>query len=130
MSLLIDTHIAVWAVEGDERLSKDAANLLTSGVPVFVSAASIWEISVKFALRRARRDEMPFSGYQAMERFEEAGFELLSLEPLHVAAVGSLPHVHADPFDRMLICHALVESLSFVTHDKVLAGYGDFVRLV
>lgn len=130
MSLLIDTHIAVWAVEGDQRLSGEAADLLTSGVAVYVSAASIWEISIKFALRRARRDEMPFSGYQAMERFEEAGFELLPLEPLHVAAVGSLPHNHADPFDRMLICHALVESLTFVTHDTVLAGYGDFVRIV
>jgi len=73
---------------------------------------------------------MPFSGYHAIERFEEAGFDLLPIEPLHAAAVGALPHLHGDPFDRLLVCHALVENLTFVTHDGDLAAYGDFVLVV
>jgi PIN domain nuclease of toxin-antitoxin system len=130
LSLLIDTHIAVWAVEDDERLPLAARELLLSGQEIFVSAVSIWEIAIKFSLRRARRHEMTFSGYHAVERFEEAGFELLPIEPLHAAAVGALPHIHNDPFDRLMICHALVENMTFLTHDRELAGYGDHVLVV
>lgn len=130
MSLLIDTHIAVWAVEDDARLTGAARALLLSGQPIFVSTATIWEIAIKFALRRGRREEMPFSGYDAVVQFEAASFEILPLEPLHVAAVGGLPHLHADPFDRLLVCHALVERVPFVTHDMALAAYGDHVLVV
>ena len=130
MNLLLDTHIAVWAVEDDKLLTKAARALMESADTLYVSTASIWEIAVKFALRRARPSEMPFSGYEATEIFEEIGFQLLPLEPQHVAAVGSLQHHHGDPFDRMIIAHALVEGLPLMTHDRTLRLYGDFVLVV
>ncbi len=130
MSLLLDTHIAIWAIDGDERLTGSANAAILKSDYVFVSSASIWEIAVKYALRSERRLEMPYSGYDAIDRFEEAGFIVLPLEPQHVAAVGSLAHYHGDPFDRMIIAHALVEGLRLMTHDRTLSLYGDFVRVV
>lgn len=130
MRLLIDTHIAIWIVNDDDRLSSEARRTIIEADVIFVSTASVWELSIKFSNRRDRRSDMPFSGYHAILRFEESGFELLPLEPLHVAAVGSLPWHHRDPFDRLLIAHALVEGMTFMTHDTLLKDYGDHVLLV
>lgn len=130
MRLLIDTHIAIWVVDDDARLTGQARQIITQAEGVFVSTASIWELSIKFSNRRNRREQMPFSGYDAIIRFEESGFELLALEPLHVAAVGSLPWHHRDPFDRLLIAHALVEGMTLMTHDRVLGQYSDRVLVV
>ena len=130
MRLLIDTHLAIWSVEDDKRLSQAARLEMQAAEAVFVSTATIWEIAIKFALRRGRRQDMLFSAYEAIEKFEESGFELLTLEPLHVAAVGSLPLLHGDPFDRAIVAHAMVEKLALLTRDKHLAAYGDFVMVV
>lgn len=97
---------------------------------VFVSIATIWEIAIKFSLRRARRKDMPFSGYDAIRKFEESGFELLPIEPLQAAAVGALAFFHGDPFDRLLVAQAALEGVTLLTHDKALGGYGDFVVVV
>ncbi len=133
MNLLIDTHIAVWSVDDDPQLTAKARQLMQSAHQsggVFFSIASIWEIAIKFALRRGRRNEMSFSGYDALEKFEATGFSSIGIEPLHVAAVGGLPNMHGDPFDRLLICQAQIEGMSFLTHDKALSVYGDFVIVV
>ena len=130
MRLLIDTHIAVWSVDDDPQLSAKAREVMQLASEVFYSTASIWEIAIKFALRRNRRADMTFSGYDAIKKFEATGFEQLWIDPLHAAAVSSLPLIHADPFDRLLIVRARVEGMSFLTHDKQLAAYGDFVIVV
>ncbi len=131
MRLLIDTHIAIWSVDDNPQLTSYARNIMQSASGgVFVSTVSIWEISIKFALRRKRRFDMIFSGYDAIEKFDSTGFEQLIIDPLHAAAVGSLPHIHPDPFDRLLVAQALVEGMTFMTHDATLAAYGDFVIIV
>jgi PIN domain nuclease of toxin-antitoxin system len=128
---LIDTHIAIWSVDDNPRLTAQARDVIESASGgVFVSTASIWEISIKFALRRKRRFDMMFSGYDAIERFDNSGFEQLLIDPLHAAAVSSLPHIHPDPFDRLLVAQAMVERMIFMTHDAKLADYGDFVLIV
>lgn len=129
MNLLLDTHVALWALVGDRRLSRDATALIADvGNNVFVSAASIWEIAIKHALRG--RSGIPLSATQALQYFSAAGYTLLSVEPPHAAAVEALPPIHADPFDRMLIAQALTEPLRLLTHDRKLANYSDTIILI
>jgi PIN domain nuclease of toxin-antitoxin system len=128
MRILLDTHVALWAITADERLSATARQLiLDSRTEVFVSAASVWEIAIKHGLARA---QMPVSGRQAAAWFEAAGYELLSVSAVHAAAVEDLPTIHADPFDRILVAQALSEPLRLLTHDQTVARYSDTIIVV
>jgi len=128
MRLLLDTHIAIWALTDDRRLSGEARiRIGDSDNRIFVSAATIWEIAIKHALGRFG---VPFSGSDALRYFSEAGYESLDILPAHAAATETLPPLHADPFDRLLIAQALTEPLRLVTHDKTLAPYSNTILLV
>jgi PIN domain nuclease of toxin-antitoxin system len=129
--LLLDTHIALWALVDDQRLPLRARALIADPAnTVVVSAASIWEIAVKHALGRGGPNAMPLSGAQALSYCREAGYDLLPITPEHATAVEGLPPVHADPFDRVLIAQALAETLRLLTHDDALAAYGQMVLMV
>ena len=124
MRLLLDTHIALWAVIEDQRLPVQARTLLDDpDNEVFVSAASVWEITIKHALARAGAGEMPVSGAEAMQYFQESGFRMVSITPADAAAVETLPTLHADPFDRLLIAQALTAPFRLLTHDARVARY-------
>lgn len=128
MRLLLDTHIAIWALTDDSRLGKDArARIADPDNQVFVSAVSIWEITIKHALGRGA---VPFSGEAALGYFSEAGYGWLDIRPEHAAAIEALPMLHSDPFDRMLVAQALTEPLRLMTHDQTLAPYSDTILLV
>lgn len=94
---------------------------------IWVSAVSIWEISIKHSLRRT---DMPLSGKDALTYCRAAGYRWLDIRPEHAAAVEELPLIHADPFDRMLIAQALTEPMKLLTHDSVIARYGANVVLI
>lgn len=131
MKLLLDTHIFIWTVDGDTRLSAKARDIFEDqAATAYVSVVTIWEIASKAALAGGRRSGISFNGYRAIDLVEQSGFALLGIEPHHAAAVGSLPHYHADPFDRLLVTQAMSEGLTLLTHDERLALYGDFVTLV
>ncbi len=131
MRLLLDTHIALWAIADDPKLSAEARDLIDNPEnQIVVSAASIWEIAIKHALARGGPNDMPISGAQALGYFKDAGFELLDISPVHAASVGTLPPIHADPFDRILVAQALTTPLRLVTHDPRVAAYGDTVIAV
>jgi PIN domain nuclease of toxin-antitoxin system len=124
MRLLLDTHIALWAVTDDARLSPRARDLI--GNPendVFVSTASVWEIAIKHALARGGPNDMPVSGAEALQYFLEAGYALIEIFPADAAAVETLPTLHADPFDRLLIAQALQYGLPIATVDADVAAY-------
>ena len=107
MNLLLDTHVAIWAVVGDPRLGAAAIQRLCANPGgLWVSAASIWEIAIKHSLGRGA-NSMPFSGAEAIGHFRDAGFRLLDIRPEHTAAVETLPHLHSDPFDRLLIAQEI-----------------------
>ena len=94
---------------------------------IWVSAVSIWEISIKHSLRRA---DMPLSGKDALTYCRRAGYRWLDIRPEHAAAVEELPLIHADPFDRMLVAQALTEPMKLLTHDSVIARYDPNILLV
>jgi len=128
MRLLLDTHVALWAIAADRRLPAPARKLiLDSRTEVFVSAASVWEIAIKHSLARG---DMPISGRQATAWFEAAGYGLLPVSAVHAAAVEGLPPIHTDPFDRILVAQALCEPLRLLTHNRTVARYSDAIMLV
>ncbi len=122
MKLLLDTHVALWAFVEPERLTdavraaiSDRANI------VFLSAASTWEVAIKYASGKLALPAPPESliEYHATK----SGLTLLPIEAAHTLAAGRLPQHHRDPFDRMLIAQAIVENLVFVTVDPKIAAY-------
>jgi PIN domain nuclease of toxin-antitoxin system len=122
--VLLDTHLLLWALSAPARLPP-AARRLIQGADVYVSAASIWEISIKAALGKLRADP-----HEVLAALEPAGFLGLPIAGEHAARVASLPPVHRDPFDRLLIAQALVEPMRLLTDDKVLGAYGEIVTVV
>ena len=125
MNLLLDTHIALWAITDSPRLSVKARELiLAPRAVIWVSVASVWEIAIKHGLGRG---SMPISGDEAVRHFRAAGYRMLPIEPEHAVAVEALPPHHQDPFDRLLAAQARVEPMRLLTHDPLLARYGDFV---
>ena len=131
MRLLLDTHIALWAIEDSRKLPRQARAIIAEpDNDVYVSAASLWEIAIKHGLRRRGRNAMPISAAEAREFFHAAGYGFLPMTIDHVCAVEQLPQLHADPFDRMLVAQALVEPMRLVTHDARIASYGNVVMKV
>ena len=131
MRLLADTHIAIWALDETERLSSRASELLSDDHnTVFVSLASLWEISIKRANRRGTPTAMPYSAEDAAVLFQKAGFRLLPIELRHFALVETMPQRHRDPFDRLLAAQAMTDGLHLITHDRILAAYSDNFVLV
>jgi PIN domain nuclease of toxin-antitoxin system len=123
VNLLLDTHVALWAITDSPRLSTRARDLIGGqNAQVWVSAASVWEIAIKHALGRG---DMPVSGKQALRYFQDSGYQLLAIEAEHAAAVEELPAHHQDPFDRILVAQALVEPMRLLTHDATVAKYSD-----
>ena len=122
MRLLLDTHVAIWSLTAVHRLPVDLRQILASrSNDVFVSAASIWEIAIKFRL--GRKDSPPFDAQEAIRHFTNVGYDFLDISIAHAAAVGHLSTTHADPFDRLLIAQAITEPLILVTRDSKIAAY-------
>jgi len=125
LNLLLDTHVALWAIADSPKLTKMARDLIESPKSsVWISAATIWEIAIKHGLGRG---DMPVSGQDALRYFRESGYRFLPVEPEHATAVEDLPVHHADPFDRILVAQALVEPMRLITHDPVVARYSDTI---
>jgi PIN domain nuclease of toxin-antitoxin system len=131
LRLLLDTHIILWRLTADVRLSRQAVKIMEEdALSVDVSAISIWEVAIKWALRKGRPGDMSVSGEGFLRELERAMIEPLPVQPRHAAAVDGLPMLHGDPFDRFLLATARHEGMTLLTHDAALAQYGDFVLLV
>ena len=122
--ILLDTHLLLWAVADPRKLPPGARSRIDAA-EVYVSAVSIWEVSIKAALGKLSADPA-----ELLAEVEPAGFILLPVSGEHAAAVARLPAVHTDPFDRMLVAQAKTEPLLLLTNDSILAGYGDCVELI
>ena len=127
MRILLDTHAFVWWVTDSEELSRRARRLIADGAnEVFFSVASAWEIAVKSRLRRAVLPED--AEHFVSEQLEQNGFQILPIQLQHALGVASLPDLHRDPFDRLLVAQARSEELALLSRDQQLARYS--VRVV
>lgn len=131
MRLLLDTHILLWRLAGSDRLSAQAIELMDQRADeLFASTASIWEVAIKWSLRKGAPDDMPISGSAFAAALDDAGIEVLPIKPAHAAALDDLPMHHRDPFDRLLVATAGCEGLVLLTSDGRLGEYGEVVRVI
>ncbi len=129
MNFLLDTHIAIWAVEDNPRLSSAArAHLANPEASFFVSVVSLWEIAIKHAKHGVK--EMPMAAKDALGFFQASGFTIVPVSASHVLSLESLPRHHDDPFDRLLIATAHAEPYRLLTADARLGPYGAMVTVV
>ena len=121
--VLLDANVLLWWLAGNSHLGREARTIVAdAGTEVFVSAATIWEISIKLELGKLKAPKN-------MEReVEREGFSKLAITLTHAQLAGSLPKIHRDPFDRMLVAQVKLEDLELVSADPVFAKY--FVRLI
>ena len=128
MNILLDTHILLWALSNDGRLSKKARELIENTENrIFYSLVSLWEVELK---RLAHPDAMPICAKELSQYCEQSGYQKLSIKESHIFAMSTLKRKenalpHKDPFDRMLICQASVEHMMFITHDSLIPDYDE-----
>lgn len=134
MRLLLDTHIILWAMNDNPKLSQDAKNLIKDDTnEVFYSTASVWEVQIK---HMSRPDKMKTDGMQLSQTCQNMGFLMLPICDNHVFLLNSLQRSadfpeHNDPLDRILLAQAKAEGMFFMTHDSKIPGYHeDCVLLV
>jgi len=118
MNFLLDTHILLWWLENDSKLSGEIRSVVSDpNNLIFVSAISAWEIAIKQSLGKLT---LPNNLEEALDI---SRFEVLSITLAHGIRVADLPMHHKDPFDRMLISQALVEGLTIITVDDKFKLY-------
>ena len=120
--LLLDTHVALWWFAAHPRLDAGIREEISRS-ECWLSAASVWEVAIKFRL-----DKMPIAPSAFLDAARTGGFRLLPVSPEHAVATAELPVFHADPFDRLLLAQAQQENLILLTADTALAAYGANVR--
>jgi PIN domain nuclease of toxin-antitoxin system len=125
---LVDTQLLLWNVYGSRKLPARVGRLFRDGRhQFFYSAASLWEIAIKAA--RGREDFVADTA-AIRDALEENGFKELPIAAQHAVAVSTLPPIHADPFDRMLVAQSIVEPMVFITSDERLAAYPGTIEVV
>jgi PIN domain nuclease of toxin-antitoxin system len=126
--LLIDTHLLLWAAGQSTRLSVQARNLIADpDNELLFSAASLWEIAIKAGLGRP---DFRVDPVRLRRSLLINGYQELPITGEHAVAVAGLPMIHKDPFDRLLLAQAVVEGLTFLTSDAVMAQYPASVQQV
>jgi PIN domain nuclease of toxin-antitoxin system len=126
MKLLLDTHLLLWAAGEPERLSPAARKLLNNPEnELLFSAASLWEIAIK---RSLGRDDFQVDGRLLRRGLLDNGYLELPITSEHAVAIDSLPPIHKDPFDRILIAQAISEGILLLTVDPMVAKYQGPIR--
>lgn len=128
MKFLVDTHLLLWAAGDPGRLSATALRLI--GNPkneLLFSAASVWEVAIK---RGLGREDFQADPRLLRRGLLDNGYSELPIRSDHVVAIASLPPIHKDPFDRLLVAQAMVEGITLLTADPVVAEYPGPVRKV
>jgi PIN domain nuclease of toxin-antitoxin system len=122
MRLLLDTHVLLWLMQGDTRLSPQARATIENAAEVYVSIGSIWEIAIKWRL--GKMEESP---EEVVATIEKAGLLELPVNARHAVATSKLPLLHRDPFDRLLVAQAITEPMRLLTSDAQLSAYSELV---
>jgi PIN domain nuclease of toxin-antitoxin system len=122
MKLLLDTHVFLWFISGDERLPEDKREYIRDPEnDIYLSVVSIWEAIIKYQLGKLQLPEPP-EKYLPLQR-ERHEILSLALDEASVSYLSQLPSIHRDPFDRMLICQSNIHHLPILTVDDVIRKY-------
>jgi PIN domain nuclease of toxin-antitoxin system len=128
MKALIDTHLLLWAASEPQRLPKSLRSLLNDEAnQIFFSAASIWETAIKSALNRP---DFTVDPAVLRRNLIDNDYIELPISGLHASSVHTLPSIHKDPFDRILIAQAIVEGIVLITSDPVLREYSGPIQVI
>lgn len=125
MRLLLDTHVFLWCVKNDRRISKTVRSKIIDADEVYVSSASIWEVTIKVKLKK-----IDVNISELVDAITKSGFLELPITAYHALTVNHLAEIHRDPFDRILIAQAIAEPLIFLTADVALKNYSDLVEMI
>lgn len=127
MRYLLDTHVALWLFEGNEKLSQNARNIIfDTDNEIYVSIISAWEVAIKVSI-----DKLDFEGGSKafLNAIEANNIDLLGVDGEYIKAVEKLPFIHRDPFDRLIIASALVENFTIITDDDNIKKYDTLFTL-
>jgi PIN domain nuclease of toxin-antitoxin system len=128
MKLLLDTHLLLWAAGQPDRLSLEARKFIDNPAnELLFSAASLWEVVIK---RTLGRNDFKVDARVLRRGLLDNGYSELPVVSDHVVAIDSLPPIHKDPFDRVLISQANVEGITLLTTDSLVAKYPGPIRTV
>lgn len=125
MRLLLDTNILLWLMSDNKRLTSSARSLIVDASEVYVSSVSLWEVAIKWRIGKIEEDPRLIAG-----QLDSAGILELQMTNRHALATGTLPLLHNDPFDRLLIAQAITETMRLLTADAKLKPYSELVTLV
>lgn len=121
MKLLLDTHVLLWSAVAPEKLSGSARALLSDPQnELMFSAASLWEIAIKRGLARS---DFRTDARVLRRSLIDNGYTEVPVTSEHAVAIDGLPAIHKDPFDRILVAQSIVEGVTLVTGDSLLAQY-------
>lgn len=128
MTLLVDTHLLLWAAGEPQKLSRKARRLLGDpGSQLWFSAVSLWEVVIKHGLGR---EDFRVEPRRLRRGLIDNGWRELAISSEHAVATLDLPPIHKDPFDRMLVAQAQIEGLALITSDELVARYPGDVQKV
>ncbi len=128
MKILLDTHIALWAITDNEKIPHNFITIINNPEnEIFYSLVSVWEIAIKHYIKP---ELMPIKEEEFMENCSKSGFKQLSIKTNHIFNIKSLKRdsnapSHNDPFDRLLISQAKTDNFLFLTHDSLLSYYNE-----
>ena len=128
MRLLLDTHLLLWAATASDRLSRQALQRIgDESAELLFSAANIWEVAIKSALGRPNFE---FDAAVLRRALLENGYVEIAVSGVNASQVAALPHIHRDPFDRILIAQAAEEGALLLTVDRTIARYPGGIEYV
>ncbi len=128
MRYLLDTHILLWAVEDNPKLSKKARSIIEDENNTLVfSVVSIWEVAIKLGTNKV---DFNFNPASLRRVLLDAGYEEMPVLGHHVPFISELPNIHKDPFDRLLIATAKLEGMTLLTADGLVSQYGNNIMAV
>jgi len=113
--LLLDSHVFIWSLEQIEKLGQETKKLLQSGVSVYISKASLWELAIKYKAKK-----FPYDTNYLLEGIKQSGFSVLDIDTDHLQAYPTMQLPNKDPFDLLLVTQAYVEQYLFITADDMI----------
>jgi PIN domain nuclease of toxin-antitoxin system len=123
MKCILDTQAFIWFINADSRLSSKGRDYVSSGVnEIFISNASLWELSIKLSLGKIQIGISLFD--LVKDHIIENDFKLLGIEVPHIIQVSSLPFYHRDPFDRLIASQSIIENMTIISSDEIFDKYG------